>query len=154
MINSSEYRMFRSAQILGYAGLFPQILAVALFTTGGEWKWIALAAGFAYPALIFSFLGGVWWGQGITIQNPPRWVFLAAVLPSLIALALFIPWTLGWAWPEPSLFWLGLLLMGSPWVDARLGMGDAAWMRLRWHLSFGLGGMTTLLGVLGMVARP
>ena len=51
---------------LGYAGLLPQILCVALAGGGHEYAFTALAGGFAYAAAIFSFLGGVWWGQAIT----------------------------------------------------------------------------------------
>ena len=154
MDNTGASHTFRMMSRLGYAGILPQACAVILFLTGTEWGWIALAAGFAYAALIFSFLGGVWWGQAMASPKAPSWAFAAAVLPSLIGLTLFIPWTLGWAWPEPSLIWLGLFLILSPLVDARLGLGDAAWMRLRWHLSLALGSLTLILGVLALAIRP
>ena len=154
MDNTDASHTFRWMSRLGYAGILPQALAVSLFVTGTEWAWIALAAGFAYAALIFSFLGGVWWGQAMACPKVPQWAFVAAIMPSLIGLALFIPWTLGWAWPEPSLIWLGLFLILSPLVDARLGLGDAAWMRLRWQLSLALGSLTLILGVLALAIRP
>ena len=71
MTNDTAPRPFRIARRLGYAGLLPQIAALALFAGGGEWGWVALAAGFAYAALIFSFLGGVWWGQALAMPRAP-----------------------------------------------------------------------------------
>nr|WP_137678595.1 DUF3429 domain-containing protein [Parerythrobacter lutipelagi] len=134
------------AHWLGYAGLLPQLLAVAGALHEGEWRWMAQAAGFAYAALIFSFLGGIWWGQAITSKRPPKWVFAISVIPSLIALALFLPWVMGWNWPGPSLLWLGLLIALSPIVDRRLGLSAPGFMRLRVHLSIGLGALTIVLG--------
>lgn len=52
-----------AARAFGYAGLLPQIMCVAMVMSGHEWRYSALAGGFAYAAAIFSFLGGVWWGQ-------------------------------------------------------------------------------------------
>lgn len=153
MNNTNRPAAFRRAQLLGYAGLLPQAVALALVLSGGEWSWIALASSFAYAALIFSFLGGVWWGQALTATNPPVWSFAVAVLPSLIGLALFLPWTLGWPWPGPSLFWLGLLICASPLVDRSLALGDALWMRLRWHLSLGLGSLTLAIALAEFARR-
>lgn len=135
---------------LGYAGLLPQVIAIALVLKGGSLSWIALASSYAYAALIFSFLGGVWWGQAIATPAAPRWAYAVAVLPSLIGLALFLPWTFGSEWPGPSLLWLGLLLCLSPLVDRKLGMGGHDWMTLRWRLSLGLGGLTVVLALLAM----
>ena len=135
---------------LGYAGLLPQLLAVLLVLRGGEWGFVALAGGFAYAALIFSFLGGVWWGQAMQSGGKPRWAFAVAVLPSLLSLALYLPWTLGWRWPDPSLIWLGIFLTLSPFVDRALGLAPPAFLRLRWHLSLGLGALTLLLGILAV----
>ena len=140
------------ARWLGYAGLLPQLAAVALVVSDSAWKWIALAASFAYAALIFSFLGGVWWGQVLQTPSAPRWWYGVAVLPSLIGLALFLPWTVGADWPGPSLLWLGLCIVLSPLVDRQLGLGDATWMRLRWRLSLGLGGLSLVLALLAMEA--
>ena len=145
-----DNQLSNKARWLGYAGLLPQLAAVVLFVRGGEWGWVALAGSFAYAALIFSFLGGVWWGQALTTPAAPRWAFVAAVLPSLLALALFMPWTLGWGWPGPSLLWLGLFVALSPLVDRKLAIGGASWKQLRWHLSLGLGGLTILLGILAL----
>ena len=48
-----------------YAGLLPQIFCVAVILAGHEWRYAALAGGFAYAAAVFSFLGGVWRGQAL-----------------------------------------------------------------------------------------
>ena len=72
----------------------------------------------------------------------------AAVLPSLVALAGFVPWALGWQWPEPSLAMLSGALLVSLGVDARLGpLVPRWWMPLRVPLSFGLGLMTMAVAV-------
>ena len=154
MTNDSTPTAFRTVQLLGYAGLLPQALALILLLRGEELGWIALAGGFAYAALIFSFLGGVWWGQAIARPDSARWIYGAAVAPSLVGLALFMPWTFGWSWPEPSLLWLGLFIMASPLADRAIGTANAEWMRLRWHLSLGLGAMTVALGTTGLALKP
>ncbi|WP_114522155.1 DUF3429 domain-containing protein [Altererythrobacter sp. ZODW24] len=138
------------AEKLGYAGLLPQVLAVWLVFGEGEWRWVALAGGLAYAALIFSFLGGVWWGQAVASPAAPKWAFAAAVLPSLIGLAAFMPWTVGWNWPGPSLIVLGFGLVASPLVDRALAPGGERWMALRWKLSLGLGVLTLILGILAL----
>ncbi|EDX80246.1 hypothetical protein BBAL3_1403 [Brevundimonas sp. BAL3] len=51
------------ARVLGFAGLLPQAAAVAVLILGGpDVRFAALSLAYAYAALIFSFLGGVWWG--------------------------------------------------------------------------------------------
>jgi Protein of unknown function (DUF3429) len=96
------------AKKLGYAGLLPQLFAVVYASGGPQNLWISQAAAFGYAALIFSFLGGAWWGIGLLAPKAPRWVFVAAVLPSLIAFACYLPWFWGVEWPMPSLVILGL----------------------------------------------
>jgi hypothetical protein len=141
-----------AARALGCAGLLPQIICVALILMGHEWRYSALAGGFAYAAAIFSFLGGMWWGQALQSghTNGPAGtgVYALAVLPSLLAVALFLPWTFGWDWPGPALLYLGALILGSPLVDRALGFAEADFLRLRWQLSIGLGGLTIALGLL------
>ncbi|NVE93631.1 DUF3429 domain-containing protein [Altererythrobacter lutimaris] len=145
--NSTSSRLGTPALALGYAGLLPQGIALALALNGGEWGFVAIAGGFGYAALIFSFLGGVWWGQALAADQVSAEPFLFAVAPSLIALALFLPWTFGWEWPGPQLIILGLLIGLSPIVDRILGFADRAFMRLRLHLSVGLGALTIALGL-------
>ena len=137
-----------AARALGYAGLLPQIISIALILTGHEWRYSALAGGFAYAAAIFSFLGGVWWGQAVASGRATTGAYLLAVMPSLLAVALFLPWTFGWEWPGPALLYLGALIIGSPLIDRALGFAAPDFLRLRWHLSIGLGSLTIALGLL------
>ncbi|MEX0341156.1 MAG: DUF3429 domain-containing protein [Erythrobacter sp.] len=141
-------------RLLGLSGLLPQLACLAVLYAGPpEWRDAALAIAFAYAALILSFLGGMWWGLASTAPAAERrqtlgWVWVAAVTPSLIALACFLPWVLGWQWPEPSLVMLGGALLVSLGVDARLGvLAPRWWMALRVPLSVGLG-LTTVAAAL------
>jgi hypothetical protein len=139
-----------SAKWLGYAGLLPQFFAVLMLIDDSSLRWIAIAAGYGYAAFIFSFLGGVWWGLGLSAQNPPRWLFAAAVTPSLIALATYLPWTLGWDWPTLSLWILAISLFASPLVDRALARSitlPEGWLRMRTQLSVGLGLLTFMLAL-------
>ena len=131
---------------LGLAGLLPQFTCVAVLYAGpAEWREADLAIAFAYAALILSFLGGMWWGIAAAAPAAQRrkalgWLWIAAVLPSLVALACFLPWALDWAWPEPSLVMLGGALLVTLGVDAKLGaLAPRWWMTLRVPLSTGLG---------------
>ncbi|MCL9982677.1 MAG: DUF3429 domain-containing protein [Erythrobacter sp.] len=137
-----------AARALGYAGLLPQVICIAMLLTGHEWRYAALAGGFAYAAAIFSFLGGVWWGQAVQSGRATTGAYLVAVLPSLIAVALFLPWSFGWEWPGPALLYLGALIALSPLIDRALGFAQGDFLRLRWHLSLGLGSLTIALGLL------
>lgn len=138
-----------AARALGYAGLLPQVICIALVASDSHFRFAALFMGFVYPAVIFSFLGGVWWGQAVTRLGDARaGVYLVAVMPSLIAAALFVPYLEGWEWPGPALLYLGAFILLSPLVDRALGYAAPDFMRLRWHLSLGLGGLTIALGVL------
>lgn len=138
---------------LGLAGLIPQLLCLfAVWFGSAEWKWTALAISFGYAALIFSFLGGLWWGLASAASargDPvPRWLWVAAIAPSLVALATYMPWVLGWRWPEPSLIVLGLLLPVSLLVDWRIAsISPSWWMGLRIPLSCTLSAITILIGL-------
>ncbi len=138
------------AKWLGYAGLLPQLLAVVMLVDDSSFKWIAITGGYGYAAFIFSFLGGVWWGLALNAVQPPRWIYVAAVAPSLIALVTYIPWIWGWDWPAPSLWILAIGLLLSPSVDWALGQSIAlpkGWLHLRVHLSTGLGLLTAALAI-------
>jgi F0F1-type ATP synthase assembly protein I len=136
-----------TARALGYAGLLPQVICLAMVVSGHEWRYSALAGGFAYAAAIFSFLGGVWWGQAVQSARATTGSYVLSVLPSLLAVALFLPWTFGWDWPGPALIYLGALIALSPMVDRALGYAAPDFMQLRWHLSLGLGALTIALGL-------
>jgi hypothetical protein len=106
---------------------------------------------YGYAAFIFSFIGGMWWALGVTTRKDDmsaNAIFALAVAPSLLALATYVPWIWGLPWPGPSLAWLGFFLLLSPlgdrWLAVRCAL-PAGWMKLRWHLSIGLGGLTLLL---------
>ena len=137
-----------AARVLGYAGLLPQIFCIAMILAGHEWRYAALAGGFAYAAAIFSFLGGVWWGQALASGRATAGAYILAVIPSLIAVALFLPWSFGWEWPGPALLYLGALILASPLVDRTLGFAAPDFLRLRWHLSIGLGALTIIIGLI------
>ncbi len=141
------------ARFLGFAGLLPQIACVAAAWLGPpEWRWSALAIGWAYAALILSFLGGLWWGLAAASpdggRRAPNWLWVAAVTPSLLALVTFLPWVFGAEWPGSSLLLLGSAIILSLLVDARLvTIRPVWWMALRVPLSVGLGVATILLGL-------
>ncbi|MCZ8172128.1 MAG: DUF3429 domain-containing protein [Brevundimonas sp.] len=135
---------------LGLAGLLPQAACLAATAISPEMRFTAMAAGCFYPALILSFLGGLWWMQAM-VAGEQRWEpYVLAVVPSLAAWALLLPWTLGWNWPRPQLLTLALLLGLSPLVDYRLAKLIAVpvpvgWLRLRWVMAGGLSLLTLLL---------
>lgn len=140
-----------SARLLGFAGLLPQIACVAAIVIGGEEIYfLALALAYIYAALIFSFIGGAWWGLAAARADVLGWIYGAAVAPSLIALVSALPWATGDEWPGPSLVLLGLCILFSPLVDIRLqraGIAPDWWPRLRVPLSVGLGTLTLVCAV-------
>jgi Protein of unknown function (DUF3429) len=145
-----------AAQIAGYAGLLPQIIAISMVFFSNDLRWVGLAAAYGYAAFIFSFLGGIWWGFGVIARKDGADagpIFIVAVAPSLIAFLSYLPWIWGLDWPGPSMLLLGVCLMLSPLMDRWLQTQcrlPSGWMRLRWHLSLGLGGLTFLLGILAL----
>lgn len=139
-----------AAKTLGYAGLLPQLICFGIAISGHEYGYSAIAGGFAYAAAILSFLGGVWWGQAIQSGKATAGAYVIAVLPSLIAVALFLPWTFGWEWPGPALIYLGAFIALSPLIDRALGFADRDFFLLRVQLSAGLGGLTVALGFVAM----
>jgi len=140
------------ARLLGLAGLFPQIFVVlVLLEHNGELRYLALSLGYAYAALILSFLGGIWWGLAARSDTPPVWLWVVAVIPSLIALGSAVPWATGQAWPGPSLYVLGVSLILSLLVDWRLqkmGLAPPWWLQLRVPLSVGLGTLSLVIPLL------
>ncbi|WP_309621365.1 DUF3429 domain-containing protein [Novosphingobium sp.] len=138
---------------LGLAGLLPQFACLAALTLGPqEWRFAALALAWGYAALIFSFLGGLWWGIAATRLHSkvpvPDWLWLAAIAPSLIAFVTYVPWVFAAEWPQPSLVLLGLGLLGSLAVDWRIApLCPPWWLRLRVPLSVGLGVSTLLIAL-------
>jgi hypothetical protein len=141
------------ATYLGYAGLIPQAAFLFAQWNDSAIRWSAQALGFGYAALLFSFLGGAWWGLALNDKQAQPWIYTAAIAPSLIALAAYFPWIAGLEWPGPSSIFLGLCLLMSPMVDkaiARAILLPEGWMKLRVHLSIGLGLLTIALGFLSL----
>lgn len=141
------------ARVLGFAGLVPQAAAVAVIVAGGpDLRSAALGLAYVYAALIFSFLGGVWWGLGAAADGPaPRWVWIVAVAPSLIALACALPLVNRPADLSLSLVALGGLIAFSLLADLRLkaaGLTPEGWLALRIPLSLGLGLLTLAAGLI------
>jgi len=139
-------------RLLGLAGLLPMAAFVCTVLVGGDqWRYAALALGWLYAALIFSFLGGLWWGLAAAAGDAaPGWLWGASVLPSLAALATLVPWLIGEPWPGHSLVWLGIGILASPLIDRRiaaLGLAPNWWLALRLMLSGGLGGMAIVMGM-------
>lgn len=151
----------RTAFLIGFAGLLPQIGAVALILLARagstDLAGILALAGYAlaliYGGLILSFLGGIWWGFAMRRSDGQGGLAAAAVAPSLAALTCIavgagnLP-----GLPSPwSAVALGSVIMATLLVDRHLvGTGEAPanWMRLRAPLSLGLGGLTIVAGVL------
>lgn len=139
------------ARWLGYAGLLPQVAALVVVIGGGPaWHFTALVLGFAYAALILSFLGGLWWGLAAQARGPvPSWLWIAAVAPSLVALASTLPWLLAGR-PGLSLGAITVALLASLGIDQRLAatmLAPTWWLRLRLPLSIGLGLLTLALAL-------
>lgn len=141
---------------LGLAGVLPQLACLAYVWSGdGEWVDSARIAGGLYAGLILSFLGGTWWG--IAAAAPAAegrgvlgWVWVAAVLPSLVAFGAGLWWLARPEQPQPALAVLAFGLLASPLVDGRLATMALAprwWTGLRWPLSMMLGLATLAIAV-------
>ncbi|WP_294232931.1 DUF3429 domain-containing protein [uncultured Sphingomonas sp.] len=141
----------RPPLILGAAGVLPPLLCVALSLADPTLAWPATVAGGVYAALILSFLGGLWWMEALIRGEGRTGPYLAAVAPSLIGWAVMLPPMLGTGSLAGALPILGLVILLTPLVDARLGgtvRQMPGWWRLRLALSTGLGGLTLLLGLI------
>jgi len=143
-------RLPKIAIALGVAGLLPQIAAV-LIALHPPHRLFALTLGYFYAAVILSFLGGIWWGIAASRPGAPRWVFVAAVVPSLVAFGTALMWLTGRGGWNGVLNLLGGTLMLSiavDWLLNRMGLESEATFRLRLALSAGLGGLTLVLAAL------
>ena len=139
----------RWPRLLGLAGLLPQIALLGLaFLGSGELARAAPVLAGIYAALIFTFLGGTWWGIAATAPAAERrgglgWVWVAAVVPSLLALAALGGWALEMLALEALLVMMGAGLLLALLVDLRLmSLAPRWWLALRAPLSLGLGLMT------------
>ncbi|WP_439532328.1 DUF3429 domain-containing protein [Polymorphobacter sp.] len=141
------------ARALGMAGLLPLAGVVAALLAGlpPGIRVAALSIGHGYAALILSFLGGLWWGLGAAAGRPPRWLWVAAVMPSLIAFAPLVLIALGEATVGTGLVITGVALVLALLVDQRLEMLRLAppwWLGLRMPLSLGLGSLSLVAAAL------
>ena len=141
-------------RLLGLTGLLPQLAAVfAAFLGPEEWSESARAIGALYAALIFTFLGGTWWGIAACAPAAERrgglaWAWVAAVVPSLVAFGSVGAWVLDMLPLEPMLVMLGAGLLVALGVDSRLGsLSPRWWMQMRMPLSIILGSATIALGL-------
>lgn len=141
----------RTTRLLGFAGLLPQLAAVALVASGrGELFFFGRVLALVYGIVILSFLGGVWWGFAVRRTEGQGALAALAVVPSLAGVSLMIATQFGLPLPQ-ALVLLGSALALTLLVDRRLvstGEAPAGWMRLRAPLSLGLGGLTILAGIL------
>lgn len=149
---SERGRVGPVAWALGFAGLLPQMAAagVLLALRGGtrELVWPVVVFAVCYPAVILSFIGGIWWGAAMRRDVGQGPLVVLAVLPSLGAAAFLVLSTFGIA-PGWVLVANGSAIIATLLVERRLvSSGDApeGWMRLRVPLSIGLGALTLLVG--------
>ena len=146
----------RSAFLLGFAGLLPQVGAVVLLATSrGDTIMDAVLHGRAaamasyYAAAILSFLGGMWWGFAMRRDAGQGRLVAVAVLPSLIAVALLVAGEAFWPM-RGVLAGLGIAIVATLPVDRHLvatGEAPANWMQLRLPLSVGLVGLTIIAAI-------
>jgi peptidoglycan/LPS O-acetylase OafA/YrhL len=136
--------------ILGFAGLLPQVVAVAALMLGLD-STIGHTFAFAYAGLIFSFVGGAWWGLVMRRPHHQGAMLIIATLPSLLVAALLLALASAVLPLRLALVLLGGGLMLTLSVDRHLvakGDAPAGWMVLRTPLSLGLGVLTLIAGVL------
>ena len=134
---------------LGLLGLAPQIACLLIAFFGPEvWRMAAQNCAAIYAALIFTFLGGTWWGIAAAAPAAERrgglaWAWIAAIVPSLIATAGLTSQLFGWLPIEALLVMLGGSLLMALGIDARLGsLAPRWWLSLRAPLSIVLGALT------------
>ncbi len=141
----SQERPPRHYLLLGYAGLLPPLLgcAVQLALPGTIAAHVAKHGTLLYAALIFSFLGGTWWGLlAAKERSAPLSDLLISVAPSLLAMAALIL-------PNRSAGGVGLavLILLSPLIDrhfVQAGVAPPWWLKLRLPLSIGLAALTAI----------
>lgn len=140
------------ARVLGYAGLLPQLAALVLMASGpAEQRHLAELLAVAYAALIFSFLGALWWGLAAAqAARAPTWIWSAGVSPSLVSLSILLLWMSRQLGTPGALSILALSIAASALVDRRLNdleLCPPGWTSLRSVLSIGLGLLTAACAI-------
>ena len=151
---SSDDPAPRPFRFLGFAGLLPPALLVGAIAIERDTLAVPmlLAVTIGYAALIFSFVGGAWWGLLAASGRPIGWGAVAiSVAPSLLALGLLLATMRA---PVAAPLLLAALIAASPLIDRDItarGFTPSWWMSLRVSLSFGLGALTAAAV---LIARP
>ena len=144
-----DHKLPRVAFLLGLSGLIPQMLAAAI-TLHPPHAAFGQFAAFLYAALIFSFLGGLWWGIAAVDAAAPRWLYGVAVMPTLIAFGAGLLWIVRTGSAGQSLTIVGIGLLATPIVDWQLdrrGLVPGRWLTMRVILSAGLGALTLMAAI-------
>jgi len=151
MAETLDGPQLKTARFLTLIAILPQVFFLVAMLTDCTASWTAPVAAFAYAAFILSFLGGYWWGVALVSRSQKPIFFAVAILPMLLAFALFMPWVWGWNWPGSQLVALGIAIMVSFVVDWRIlqaSLPEPGWIRVRFLASTGLGLVTILIGAL------
>ena len=95
------------AKLLGFSGLIPFVgLSAVSWMQGGILQAQALFALLAYGATILSFLGAIHWGLALRDPaDPPRWMLVWGVVPSLVAWVALLWGAPGGLWLLAAGFW-------------------------------------------------
>ena len=137
------------ARLLGYAGLLPQAALLMLILGLHDPTGVVHGMAFFYAALIFSFIGGIWWGFAMRRPAGPGRLVWAAAAPTLVTIvlvAMAVHGSLRWAMVALASGLFLTLLVDRALV--RGGEAPAGWMGLRVPLSLGLGTLTILAAMM------
>lgn len=134
-----DLNLWPTVRLLGYGGWLPFYGLL-----GAGWLWPEAAwphsLMLAYGVAIVSFVGAISWGWALAWPNADRVLRIQllawGVMPALLAcVAVLLPGT--WVW------WALLLVYACAWaVDRSVALRlqlPPAWMRMRTHLSLGVG---------------
>lgn len=140
--------------LLGWAALVPQLalLGVALFGPPEQFD-MARSLALTYAALGLSFSGGAWWGIAAGAPAAERrsalgWLWIAALMPGLVALACLALRMLNLVVAEAALVMLGAAMLVSLAGDIRLApLAPRWWLSLRVPLAIMFGAATILIAL-------
>jgi hypothetical protein len=144
---SSQQLVFKLMQILGYAGVIPFAIPVAL--TGLDfWYSIDVFKGSvvtfsavyiftSYSAIILSFMSGTLWANWCLVESQKK-ATLAVLVSNFLALSAFFSLLLMYAEAVPGLFCVIVLTLGFIsllWVEWFVGAKFNAYRRMRLRLT-------------------